>query len=328
MKSAAGATLPLKSAVIYILVMTGLIASGVFALPVRTMAEAAHMKNFFGRFIRRSSDIGLGERPVPVFIISYNRAAYLRRVLDSYRRLAVPIDIVIHDNGSDDPETLEELKRLEDGGIAIVRRPKISHPDQLDEVDLTVRAYFDRAGYESRYVVTDCDIDLSIADRSAIEVYSALLDLYPRAECVGPMLRIRDIPTDYALYNHVMNRHIRQFWRHKPRRAVLPQGPVAFIKAQIDTTFALHRAGQPFRRLKHGLRVYEPYEALHLDWYPTDGDEDRNYSRSSSSEISHWNNDEQQREYSSVDLQYRKFNYVEAVDGKPVTKQFQFCRSD
>jgi glycosyltransferase involved in cell wall biosynthesis len=279
------------------------------------------MKNFLGRFIRRRSDVGLGGSPVPIFIISYNRAAYLRRILEGYRRLAVPIDIIIHDNGSDDPETLEELKRLEDAGIAVVRRPKISHPDQLDEVNLSVRAYFERVGHESRYVVTDCDIDLSIADRGAIEVYSALLDLFPRAECVGPMLRIRDIPTDYALYNHVMNRHIEQFWRLKPRWAAVPQGTVAFIKAQIDTTFALHRAGQPFRRLKQGLRVYEPYEALHLDWYPTD--EDRNYSRSSSSEISHWNNDQQQREYSSVNLRYNKFNYVESADGKLVTKPFQ-----
>jgi hypothetical protein len=281
------------------------------------------MKNFFRRFVRRGSDVGLGEPPVPIFIISYNRAAYLRRILDGYRRLAVPIDVIIHDNGSDDPETLEQLKRLEDAGIAIVRRPKISHPDQLDEVNLSVRAYFDRVGRESRYVVTDCDIDLSIADRGAIEVYSALLDLFPRVECVGPMLRIRDIPTDYALYNHVMNRHIDQFWRRKPSWTVVPQGTVAFIKAQIDTTFALHRAGQPFRRLKQGIRVYEPYEALHLDWYPSDGDEDRNYSRSSSSEISHWHNDQQQREFSAANLRYNKFNYVEIADGKLVTTSFQ-----
>jgi Glycosyl transferase family 2 len=281
------------------------------------------MKNFLGRLLRRGSDVGLGDRPIPVFIISYNRAAYLRRILDGYRRLAVPLDVIIHDNGSDEPQTVDELKRLEDAGIAVVRRPKISHPDQLNEVNLSVRAYFDRAGYESRYVVTDADIDLSIADPAAIAVYSALLDLFPRAECVGPMLRIRDIPTDYALYNHVMNRHIEQFWRRKPKWATVPQGTVAFIKAQIDTTFALHRAGEPFRRLKQGLRVYEPYEALHLDWYPTTSDEDRNYSRSSSSEISHWNNDRQQREFSSATLRYTKFNYVEKVDGKLVTKPFQ-----
>jgi glycosyltransferase involved in cell wall biosynthesis len=281
------------------------------------------MKNFLGRWLRRGSDSGLGDRPLPVFIISYNRAAYLRRILDGYRRLTVPLDIIIHDNGSDDPETVEELQQLEDAGIAIVRRPKISHPDQLNEVDLSVRAYFDRAGYESRYVVTDADIDLSIADPGAVAIYSALLDLFPRAECVGPMLRIRDIPTDYALYNHVMNRHIEQFWRRKPKWTTVPQGTVAFIKAQIDTTFALHRAGEPFRRLKQGLRVYEPYEALHLDWYPGDGDEDRNYSRSSSSEISHWNNDRQQREFSSAALRYTKFNYVETVDGTLITKPFQ-----
>ncbi len=281
------------------------------------------MKNFLGRLLRYNTDKGLGRPPIPVFVISYNRAAYLRRILEGYRRLTVPLDIVVHDNGSDDPETVAELERLEGDGITVVRRPKISAPDQLNEVNDSVRAYFERAGRETRYIVTDSDIDLSIAGIDAIEVYSALLDRFPRAECVGPMLRIRDIPADYALYNHVMNRHIAQFWRRTPKRAVIPQGTVAYIKAQIDTSFALHRAGQPFHRLKQGLRVYEPYEALHLDWYPGDADEDRNYAQSSSTEISHWNNARQRDEFSSARLEYDTFNYVEKAGGELVTKPFR-----
>ena len=59
--------------------------------------------------------------------------------------------------------------------------------------------------------------------------------------------------------------------------------------ASIDTTFALHRAGEPFRRLKRALRVYEPFEALHLDWYcKPDGGEV--FFDSSHPEISPWNN--------------------------------------
>ena len=65
----------------------------------------------------------------------------------------------------------------------------------------------------------------------------------------------------------MMNRHIEQFWHRQPLWAETSFGRVAYLDAPIDTTMAMHRAGEPFFRLKQSLRVYEPYEAQHLDWY-------------------------------------------------------------
>jgi glycosyltransferase involved in cell wall biosynthesis len=251
--------------------------------------------------------------PTPIFIISFNRARYLQRVIESYRRLSTPVDIVIHDNGSDDPTTLAALDDLERGGVKVARRPKIHDADQLNRVDRTVRAYFAAAGYVSDYVVTDCDIDMSVADPDAIELYREVLNRYPSAQCAGPMLRIRDIPKTYPLYNQAMNRHIEQFWRHEPAWIETSRGRIACLAAPIDTTFALHRAGDPFRRLKQGVRVYEPYEALHLDWYEAAAHDP--YRRSSSPAISHWNNDQQLQDHAGAALAYDRFTYVEREDG-------------
>ncbi len=122
----------------------------------------------------------------------------------------MPVDIVVHDNGSTDPFTLDVLADLQAQGVTVHRRPAIKSARHLSRVNSTVRNYFGWFGRRSRYVVTDCDIDLSAARPEALEVYNELLDQFPDVACVGPMLRIEDIPPSYPLFNHVMNRHIEQ----------------------------------------------------------------------------------------------------------------------
>lgn len=104
------------------------------------------------------------------------------------------------------------------------------------------------------------------------------------------MLRISDIPSDYPLRTRAINRHVQQFWSRKPALVETRFGPVAVLRTEIDTTLALHRAGERFRRLKKALRVYAPYEALHLDWYanPCESVDHR-------SSVSHWGGHEQLR---------------------------------
>ena len=127
-----------------------------------------------------------------------------------------PTDIIIHDNGSTDPDTLRVLDELEASGAKVFRASPISTPEELNRVNDTIERYFSDWAERSRYVVTDCDIDMSVAKSNALEVYDELLTMFRRVECAGPMLRIRDIPESYPLFNRVMNRHIDQFWRHTP----------------------------------------------------------------------------------------------------------------
>ncbi|HEV8397066.1 MAG TPA: polysaccharide pyruvyl transferase family protein [Vicinamibacterales bacterium] len=249
--------------------------------------------------------------PLPVFLISFNRGEMLERAVAAIRGLSTPTEIVVHDNGSTSPSTLAVLDELERDGVKVFRRPPIDSADDLNRVDETVQGYFSDWDEPGRYAVSDCDVEMPTADPRALEVYDELLNTFRQAECVGPMLRIRDIPSYYPLFNRVMNRHIEQFWRHLPTMTSTSLGEVAVLPAIIDTTFALHRAGEAFRRLKHGLRVYEPFEARHLDWYLATGDdEDRAYAQSSSPAVSHWNNEHERIRYRDASLEYTGFHAV------------------
>lgn len=247
------------------------------------------------------------KRPIPVFLISFDRGAQLRKTVNGVRQLDTATEIVIHDNGSTDPDALRTRDELECEGVQVFRESPIASPEELDGVNDSVERFFAEWGEPSRYVVSDCDIDMSVSDPRALDLYDHMLNRFVQLECVGPMLRIRDVPRDYPLYNRAMNRHVEQFWRHKPTIVETSFGPVAVLATGIDTTFALHRAGDPFRRLKNGFRVYEPFEALHLDWYQLDGDP---YTDSSSSEISHWNNRGEHGRWQHEPLKYSWFNSV------------------
>lgn len=246
---------------------------------------------------------------LPVFIISYNRADMLRRCINGLKHLDCPLQIVIHDNGSDDAETLDTLDQLARVGIPVYRSHALNHPDELNNVQHSIADYFAQRGTTSDYMVTDCDIDLSVADSDAIAIYRELLYFNENIQCVGPMLRISDIPKAYPLYAHVMNRHIAQFWHKTPSFVSVLDKRVAVQPAVIDTTFAIHKKNQPFTRLKIGLRVYHPYEALHLDWYLTETNNE--YHQQSNSNIAHWNNQQWFQDHRHVQLEYTSYQVVE-----------------
>lgn len=259
-------------------------------------------------------------QPPPIFVISYNRAAFLLRAIDSYRKLAADACIVIHDNGSDDPLTLQVLERLEDStSIKIYRRNKISNADHLNNISETVAHFFEYWAEPSRYVVTDCDIDMSTTRADAIELYDELLELCRDVDCVGPMLTIRDVSPSYPLYNEMMNRHIEQFWRHEPEWIDTSRGRIAALRVPADTTFQLHRAGDRFARNQRGLRVYFPYEAQHLDWYRWW--EVGAYATSSAVEISKWSNAAFTERHRDAPLLHERFSYIDAdASGELVRK--------
>ena len=227
------------------------------------------------------------QHPIPVFLISFNRGDILLKTIASIRGLDTATEIIVHDNGSTCTETLAILDNLRANGITVYDSPAIHAADELNSVNDTIQAYFADWSEPTFYIVSDCDIDMSETDPKAIELYIDLLSRFRRVDCVGPMLRIRDIPKDYPLRNHAMNRQIEEFWRKSPRIIETDFGEVAVNKCKIDTTFAVHRPGEEFRRLKRALRVYAPFEARHLDWY-TSGDSD--YAAMSNPAISHGDN--------------------------------------
>jgi hypothetical protein len=248
-------------------------------------------------------------RRIPTFLISFNRGAMLERVIGSIKRLNRPTEIIVHDNGSSDPTTLAILDNLEKNGTRVVRREAITSADDLNQVNDTVQEFFANWSEPSRYIVSDGDVDMSVSAPETLDVYDELLNSYRQVESIGPMLKINDIPRTYPLFNQVINRHVEQFWHKQPEWSETSFGPVAFLPTCIDTTFAMQRAGEPYRRLKPALRVYEPYEAQHLDWY-IDEIGDGIYSTTSKEGISHWNNKAELEIHQSVQLEHESYFVV------------------
>jgi hypothetical protein len=275
------------------------------------------IKSVFSKTLARSLSPHRRHTPekskLPIFVISFNRRWQLERALASYRQLG-NIEIIIHDNGSDEPGVVDYLKELESADATVYRYPKITDPTELNLVNKSVDRYFS-SHPKSNYIVTDPDIELLPGAERTLDIYDFLLKKYRDIEAVGPMLKIDDIAPDYPLYNNVLNRHIDQFWGHEPTIIDYKREKIAFLRCRIDTTFAMHRAGQKFKRLTNGMRLYGRYSARHLDWYEK-GMLDEPYSKNSSPAIAHWGNVDFHREFKKDKLKYDSYFDVQEKDGE------------
>jgi len=176
--------------------------------------------------------------PTPVFLISRNRADWLRRCISAVHALTRVTEVVVHDEGSTDEDTVALLADLERSGIHVAR-----HSGSTDVAE-TVREYFSGWSEPVGYVVSDSDVDVSMGRGDMIEMFEELLNRHRTIDAVGPLLRARSVDAADA---------------SKPRA-----GAVSMTEARAETDFALHRAGEAFRRSKRSLRVAEPYAALRL----------------------------------------------------------------
>lgn len=230
------------------------------------------------------------DAPIPIFIFTCDRIAVLRESLDSFRKIKPMPRFILHDNNSTYPLMLEYLDELEEGGVEVVRtgRSVVSNED-LNRIGETVTDWFSRndAPY---YIVTDPDIALEGGHDDILNAYSFLLQRFPKAEVVGPMLRIDDIPDHYPLKFVAAGRHYYQFWQKEPESIRWKGRRLQYQWAPIDTTFGMYRKGYKFRRLNEGLRVYAPYWARHLDWYidPANMGDDQRWYMERASKVSHW----------------------------------------
>lgn len=253
----------------------------------------------------------------PIFVISFNKSEQLLKSIASYRSLDESVDIIVHDNGSDNPRTLETLADLERrGDVKVYRSGKVNAADDLVSVQATIDSYFD-SQRQTNYIITDPDVELTHTKPDLIRVMEFLLAQNDDAVCVGPMLTIRDIPESYPLRQWALKRHIEQFWNKRPERVPSRDGHLFIQRCLIDTTFAMYRAGHEFdRRPNSGIRIYEPYEAKHLDWYEPDSDSD--YYAANTTAVSHWNNN---AEYEARADHHREPSTIFVVSGGEIVEE-------
>lgn len=229
---------------------------------------------------------------IPIYIISYNRLDALKKSINSYLKFFQYQDIIIIDNGSDYPPLLEYLSDLKIQGVSVHNNDKLNHVEDLSEkISPIIRKDLVKRKKPPYYIVTDPDILLENVSNDFLEILIHTLKAFPNADVIGPMLTIKDIPKNYPARNKVLQRHIEQFWYKIPKQFKYNEKVIFYQEALIDTTFALHRGNQAFRRLKKGIRLYSPYEAKHLDWYITEDtitSDQLHFLKTTNKEISHW----------------------------------------
>lgn len=212
---------------------------------------------------------------LPIFIVSFNRLACLRRLIGWLEKNGLT-HIIVVDNASTYPPLLEYLAELP---YRVVRLP-----ENLGHLAVWKCGLFSDI-FEKQYaVVTDPDVlpDEACPDDAILCFYNQLLE-HPEITKCGFSLRLDDIPLQYPLREPVLEMECR-YWQHP-----LPDGSGFF--APIDTTFALYRPGiKPDNpEWFKGIRLAPPYTARHLPWYELAADdESRFYTSCIKSQSSFW----------------------------------------
>jgi pyruvyltransferase len=196
-------------------------------------------------------------RPLPVFILSYNKADKLLQMISSCQRQDRAVEIAIHDDGSDEPETVAVLNRLERDGVWIHRRSRDDPPEFWQRVNDALVAFFRDWSEPSRYAITRCDVDFSTAGTAALDLYDDLLDRFPRADSVGPA--IPDLRSEPAGVETFVNGRIASAATRMPGAAAIAPWRCIVVDGGFDLGFAVYRAGKPLLATMKSLQVSDPH---------------------------------------------------------------------
>jgi glycosyltransferase involved in cell wall biosynthesis len=246
------------------------------------------------------------KKDIPIFIISYNRLTYLKKLIDFLDARGYQ-NIIVVDNNSTYPPLLEYLRSL-------------THSVHFLGENLKHHAVWDcgrftRVLKRQYYVVTDCDVvPIEETPDDFLEVFYNALQRYRRITKVGFSLKIDDIPDHFADKAKVLKWE-GQFWNKR----IEPE----LYEATIDTTFALYKPGiyPKNPRWWKSIRVAYPYSARHLPWYcdsASVSDEDVFYQKTLPFDVSDWGHsacpdiaerfDSLLKEYRAEKIKYQRFH--------------------
>lgn len=213
-------------------------------------------------------------RDVPIVIICHNLVSDLTALV-GWLETTGHERLLLLDNAS----TYEPMRDF----LAVTPHEVIGLSENLGHEAPWRSGIVDRWGPGQPFVVTDPDV---LPDQScppdAVEHFQQLLLRHPAFDKAGFGLHIDDLPDSYPHRDEV-RRWEAPFWTKTVEHAV--------YAAHIDTTFAVHRPGTPYK-VTEALRTDAPYLARHLPWYrnPSQPDAETAFFFSARrTDIGYWN---------------------------------------
>lgn len=235
------------------------------------------------------------ETKIPIFIITFERLCWLKETVEAIQNQSssYQIELFFIDNNSTYPPLITYLTEMEKTECTVVWC-KSNHP--FHNSKQFINEFLLKNNISPYFCVTDPDIRLLHPD--CLNTYMKILDEENDVYCVGPALRTFDIEDSYALKNVVQWQRKKIMEKKKIQNKIKEftdenGETIRYVDWTIDTTFAMYRSNKSYRRAVNqpGIRVLEPYEAQHLDWYIDSkniSDDQKNYIEKSSNNITHW----------------------------------------
>lgn len=206
-----------------------------------------------------------------VFVNNRNRLTSLRKMVDYLVGLG-GVQIAVVDNASTWPPLLEWYEQ--NPWLRVIHLGYNGGPQAPFEV-------LRQALPSPYYAVTDSDLDLGGVPADLLDVLRRGLDAHSEILKVGLSLETDDLPR--TRLGDAARQHEARFWQDRLDGA--------WWKADVDTAFALYRAGEGWGGYGPSLRADRPYTARHLPWYATAEnltDEDRYYAEHCEGNYSFW----------------------------------------
>lgn len=198
---------------------------------------------------------------IPIFINTFNRLTTTRALAEQCACLPDAVPIIV-DNASDWPELVEWLQRCPFEVIHVGENGGHHSPWRYIHEPAT----FAKRWGQSKYVVTDCDLDLCDVPADVLDVLAEPFAWGTGIVKSGLSLRIDDLPPWQATVVEWESQ-----WWTKPTHGG------RFFTAAIDTTFVMLDSRTPHENAKKvvgvkSVRSAPPYCARHVPWY-LDGDD-------------------------------------------------------
>jgi hypothetical protein len=191
----------------------------------------------------------LPPRDIPVIIICHNMLSDLVQLV-RWLEDTGHANVFLLDNASSYLPLLDYLKAAQHEVVRL--RENMGHVAPWES------GLVDRLGSSRPFIVSDPDIlPDPYCPQDASAYFQALLLRHPEFDKAGFGLRIDDLPEHFP-HRETVLRWEQPYWKKEVSAGV--------YAAHIDTTFAVHRPGTPYK-VTEALRTDAPYLARHLPWY-------------------------------------------------------------